>query len=406
MRYGDLDSLLPEDHPARMVWEYVEAMDLSELYDGIGSVEGSGGRPAIDPRILMALWLQATLEGVGSARALARMCERDVVYQWICGGVTVNHHTLADFRVSGGIEEVLDRLLSESVAALTWEGLVTLNRVAHDGMRTKASAGKGSLHGRESLERHLGEAEEQVRLLKEELESNPQKGTERERAARVRAMRERRERVQRARDELEKAKVSRRHGEKEKKNVRCSATDPESRIMKMAKGGFEPAYNVQFTADTETQVILGADVSQDAVDGGLLLPAMEQLERRYGRKPSQVLVDGGFLNNQAIDQLENEGTEVFAPPRRPLNSKRGRYERWRRDTETIAHWREKMGTEEAQSICRERARSIECVNAQMRNRGLRQLPVRGLKKVKSIVLWYALAHNLKKTMGLRMAMAT
>lgn len=398
MRFSDLDSLLPEDHPVRAVWEFVECLELSELYEAIEAVEGSAGRPATDPRIFMALWIQATLEGIGSARAVARLCERDIVYQWLCGGVSVNHHSLSDFRV--GHPEVLDRLLTESVAALVSEGLVRLNRVAHDGMRTRANAGKGSVGSADGLERHLLEAEEQVRALREELEANPQLGTEREKSARIRAARERRDRIKHAKDELEKAKKSRRHGEKEKKNVRCSVTDPECRVMRMADGGYVPAYNVQVTVDTETQVVLGVGVSQDGTDGGLLAPAVKQLEMRYGKKPRQVLVDGGFLNIRTIDQLESDGTEVFAPPRKPNNPDRGRYEPWRRDTEAVANWRKRMGTPEARSIYRERLR-VECVNAQIRNRGLRQLPVRGMEKARSIVLWMALAHNLTKALTLR-----
>jgi transposase len=404
MRYSDLDSLLPEDHPVRAVWEYVESLDLRDLYEGIGSVEGQAGRPATDPRVLMALWIQATLEGIGSARALARQCERDMVYQWICGGVSVNHHTLADFRV--GRMEVLDRLLSESVAALLSQGLVRMHRVAHDGLRTKANAGKGSFRGKESLERHLAQAREQVETLRQELKADPQMGTEREKAARTRAVRERQERVRRAREELEKAKKSRAHGKVEKENVSCSTTDPQARLMRMPSGGYAGAYNVQLTADTETQVILGVEVSQEGTDWGELGSAVKQLQRRYGRKPKEVLADGGFASIPDIHEMESQGIRVYAPPKKPTNPNRGKYEPWRRDSEAVAGWRRRMGTEEAKRIYRERASSIECVNAQMRNRGLRQFPVRGLQKVRAVTLWFALAHNLTKAIGLNPVHAT
>src|SRR6266540_1920479 len=146
LRPADLEGLLPAEHRARVVWQFVEGLDLGPLYAQVQAVEGHAGRPAIDPAILMALWLYATLEGVGSARAVARLCEEHDAYRWICGGVAVNYHTLADFRVDPG--EVLDELLSTSVAALMAEGLVDLQRVAHDGVKVRASAGAGSFrHG-------------------------------------------------------------------------------------------------------------------------------------------------------------------------------------------------------------------------------------------------------------------
>ena len=96
----NLDALLPEDHQARSVWAYVERLDLSALYAAIAAVEGRAGRPATDPRILLSLWVFATIEGVGSARALDRLCEEHVAFRWICGGVTMNHTTLAEFRTA------------------------------------------------------------------------------------------------------------------------------------------------------------------------------------------------------------------------------------------------------------------------------------------------------------------
>src|SRR5438128_7286299 len=134
MRICAFDSLIPEDHPVRVVWAYVERLDLSNLSAKIKAVEGRAGASATDPRILLTLWLYATLRGIGSARELARRCDPDtgeVPFQWICGGVTVNYHTLADFRVEH--TEVLDGLLTNSVAVLLEQELVSMARVAQDG---------------------------------------------------------------------------------------------------------------------------------------------------------------------------------------------------------------------------------------------------------------------------------
>src|SRR5258705_3062015 len=171
LRALDLEGVLADDHRARVVWDFVEGLDLRPLYETIKAVEGQAGRPPIDPAILMALWLYATLEGVGSARAVARLCEEHDAYRWVCGGVAVNYHTLADFRVGSGA--YLDEVLTTSVAALMAEGLVSLQRVAHDGVKVRASAGAGSFRRGARLERLVAEATAQVEALKREVHDDP-----------------------------------------------------------------------------------------------------------------------------------------------------------------------------------------------------------------------------------------
>jgi transposase len=241
-----LEGLLPEDHRARAVWEFVEGLDLSSLYEGIRSFEEQAGRPAIDPAILVALWIYATAEGVGSARALERLCNQHDAYRWICGGVEVGAHTLSDFRVAHG--SVLDALLTQSVAQLMAEGLVDLRRVAQDGLRVRASAGAASFRRRRRLREFLREAGEQVERLRRELDEDPAATSRREGAARKRAARERKRRVQQAltemgREEERRTQRASRRLREEKKESRVSTTDPEARVMRMADGGFRPAYN-------------------------------------------------------------------------------------------------------------------------------------------------------------------
>ena len=182
------DDLVPEDHQVRIVWAYVEGLDLSALLEPIRAVQGHAGAPPADPRVLMTLWLYATLRGIGSARELARRCDPEtgeVAFQWICGGVSMNYHTLADFRVAH--MELLDQFLTQGVAALRHEGLVDLERVAQDGMRVRASAGSCSFRRRKTLEDHLAEAEAHLEALKEELDSDSAAASRRQQAARKRA---------------------------------------------------------------------------------------------------------------------------------------------------------------------------------------------------------------------------
>ncbi len=406
MRAVDLEGLLPPDHKARVVWDYVEGLDLSRLYDAIEAVEGGPGRSATDPRILMALWLYATLEGVGSARALDRLTRKHDAYRWICGGVSVNYHTVSDFRVDHMV--LLDELLTTSVATLSAEGLVEMTRVAQDGMRVRASAGAASFRRKETLEQHLKDAEEQVAALRKELDEDPAATSRRQKAARERAAKERLRRVAAALKRIPEAEAKKKKKDKDK--ARVSTTDPEATVMKMGDGGFRPAFNAQYATDTPSQVIVGVEVIPLGSDQGLLAPMVEQLHSRYGYVPDEMLVDGGFVNLSGIEEVTERGCTVYAPvPKPSKESKRDPHSPLPTDSPIIASWRQRMGTDEAKAIYKERAPGAECVNAHARNRGLHQFLVRGWWKVRAVLLWQALAHNLMRAAHLRamrVAMAT
>jgi len=410
LRAVDLEATLGPDHGARDVWTFVESLDLSALYAEIGSVEGRAGRAAIDPKILMALWLYATVDGVGSAREIERLTQAHDAYRWICGGVNVNHHTLSDFRCAH--VEILDQLLTHSVAVLMEQGLVKLERVAQDGMRVRASAGAASFRRRSTLKRCMKQARAQVEALKREIEADPDASNRRRRAARERSAEDRQKRVAQALAELakiEKQKNKKRLPKKEKETEeehakrtepRASSTDPEARVMKMADGGFRPAYNVQFSTATDTQLIVGVDVCNIGSDLGQLSPMLAQVEQHYARRPAQWLVDGGYARHDAIEDADTHGTTVYTPVPKAKEAGRNPYEPLARDSTIIARWRERMGCSEAKEIYKQRAATAECVNAIARGRGLQQFVVRGLQKVKAVALWYALAHNLKRAVVL------
>jgi transposase len=400
LRPTDLEGLLPEDHRARSVWEFVSGLDLSPWYESIRSVEGEAGRPAIDPAILLSLWIYATLEGVGSARAVARLCEQHDAYRWICGGVSVSYRTLAAFRVSH--EERLDALLTESVVQLVEAGLVRLDRIAQDGMRVRASAGAASFRRRTRLRELEREVGQRVRLLRRELEDDPAASSRRVKAAREQAARDRRERVRKA---LAKVRQLGREKPAEKEEVRASTTDPEARVMKMADGGFRPAYNAQLATEVESQVVVGVEVSDAGSDMQQLVPMLDQLQERHGCTPREVLVDGGFASLDAIETAVARGCRPYAPPMKPRDGERNPYRPLPGDTPAVARWRRRMGTESAQRKYKDRAAAAECVNAQARNRGLLRLLVRGRRKARSVLLLYALAHNAMRSVALKQAAA-
>jgi transposase len=397
-----LEDLLTPEHHARVIWQFVQGLDLTPLLADIRAVEGRAGRPANDPQIWVALWLYATVEGVGSARALDWLCTHHHGFRWLCGGVSVNYHSLADFRV--GHLDFLDDLLTHSVAVLLEQNLVDLNRVAQDGMRVRASAGAASFRRRPTLEQCRQQAQEQVQRLRAELENDPAAGG-RQRQAQQRAARERDERVRRALERLPELEAKKKAGQKEK--ARASTTDPEATVMKMADGGYRPAYNVQFATATHGQVIVGLAVSTSGSDAGQMPPMVEQIRQRFGQVPDEYLADGGFVVHEDIETVSQPGSDVtvYAPVPKPRVDTVDRYAPHRRDTPAVAAWRQRMATPAAQAIYKDRAANAECVNALARQRGLCQFLVRGLAKVKAIGLWLAIAHNVLRAVSLRAAVA-
>jgi transposase len=392
------NDLLPEDHQARMVWQYVASLDITPLLKRIKAVEGRPGHPPIDPRILMSLWLYGTLRGIGSARELERRTVEDLPFQWLCGDVTVNYHTLADFRT--GHVEFLDRVLTHDVASLMEQDLVTLDRVAQDGMKVRASAGAASFRRRPTLEECLAEAKAQVAALKAELNGDAAASSNRQKAARQRAAEDRAARLQKALEQVSLVEAKKAADEKEK--ARASTTDPEARVMKMADGGYRPAYNVQLATDTASQIITGVEVTNSGGDQGQMAPMVEQHQQRYGRTPDEMLVDGGFVKKDDITAVSapQGTTKVYAPVQVSKTEKRDPHTPRPDDSPAVAEWRQRMATDEAKEIYKERASTAECVNAQARNRDLYQVRVRGGPKVRAVALWYVLAHNLVRMVTL------
>lgn len=404
-RASDLESLLAEDHRARLVWGYVVRQDLSRLFEAVKARGSQAGRAAIDPRILFALWLYATLEGVGSGREVSRLTQEHDAYRWICGGVSVNYHALNDFRADN--DKLMDELLTDNVAALAAVGAIRLERVAQDGMRVRAAAGAASFRRQASLEDHLSEASELVQAIKKQTQDDPGQAKRQAQAAKLRAAEEREERIRQALAQLPEVAAAKKRNGGKAEDARASSTDAEARVMKMGDGGFRPAYNVQFATTCEEQVIVGMDVVNAGSDMAQLGPMVEQVEQRLGQSPDEWLVDGGFPAHEQIDAVADK-TEVYAPVPEPRVKKDeqgnevapDKHQPKPDDSEAVAQWRQRMATAEAKDIYKQRAATAECVNAQARNRGLLRMPVRGLAKVRSVVGLFVLAHNLMRMVAL------
>lgn len=399
MRCASLDQLLDPEHQARVVWEAVCGLDLSRWLAEVRAVEGHVGRDATDPRLLVAIWVYATLDGVGSTRKLAELCEKHVAYQWLCGGVTVNHTMLSEFRSQHG--DKWEELLTQIVAGLLAAELVSMQCVAQDGMKVRASAGKSSFRRRASLEECLDQARQQVAALQLQADEEPTAVSKREQAARQRAARERAQRVEEALRNCEELQRQREASAKKScrkvNEARASTTDPEARVMQFSDGGYRPGYNVQFTTDTGSGVIVGVAVTNAGNDQEQLPPMLKQLEKRYGRKPERALVDGGFASREAIEQATAYGTAVYAPlkdAQKQLAAGKDPYAAKKGDTAAMLAWRERMKDASSQALYRLRCQTAEWVNAVCRNRGFWRMPLRGVKRCRIQATLYAITHDL------------
>jgi transposase len=396
------------DHGVRLVMSVVETLDLSRFHEPIKARAGQAGRDATDPQLLVALWLYGCTRGIGSARELARRCEDSAAFRWLCGGVTVNHRLLSDFRTDHA--SALDGLFTQVIASLVDKDIVRVSRVSQDGVRVRVSAGAASFRREERLQQLLQQARQHVEELGKQVDSPAYAAlSERQRASRKRAAADKLERLQQAIGQLPELKqrqteAARRagHGQRGEqiraRQPRVSTSDAEARVMKMPNGGFNPAVNVQLAADTESRAILAVEVSNEGSDNaGLSEPMRRQVEGRTGGKVNQQLIDGGYMRKDDIEAAHAEGVELFVPPKpargarnqgRELEPKRG-------DSEAVQAWKRRMGTEEGKEIYKERAATSETVNADLRSyRGLSQFTVRGLNKIKCVALWCALAYNL------------
>jgi len=388
-----LDEMLPADHQARTVWAVVEKLDLTPFQESLKARGSDPGRSATDPKLLVALWLYATVEGMGSGREIARLCECHDAFRWLCGGVPVNYHTLNDFRV--GHEKALDDLFTEVVAVLTHKGVVSVKRISQDGTKVRANAGGGSFRKEGKLREHLAAAKAQVEAVKKLADDARVSAVQR--AAQERAAREREERITAALAELPKIqedKIRSRDKKSMAKAPRASTTDPEARVMKMPDNGFRPAYNVQLAVDPGSRAIVGVDVVNARTDTKEAEPLREQVERRTGQKVEEHLVDGGYVQKDRIEQAEARGTKMYAPVPKARKDPRA-YEVKKTDGPGVAAWRQRMASEEGKAIYSHRGSTVETVNADLKMfRGLSRMVVRGLNRVRCQVLWSALAYNL------------
>lgn len=407
MKIFCIDDLIPKNHKARMVWEYVQSLDLSEFISEIKAVEGNRGRSATSPHLLLALWLYATIEGIVNGRVIEKYCSEHNAFMWLCGDVKVNYHTINDFRINN--KDRLNNLLTQSITIFLDAGLINVEDISQDGIRVRANAGTSSFRRKETIQDYLAASEEYIKSLEEYNFENLNETSKSQKAAELSKAREQQERIKKSAEEVNKIiktkeqaqkNGGRKFTEEKKQNIRVSITDPEARKMKMANGGYSPAYNVQLAADTHSKVIVGVEVTNSCVDTGLMASMHEQVIARTKIHPRSHLADGGFRDHKDLEKIKkiNPGCKTIVPVKNSHLEES--YIPKENESDATKEWRIYMGTIEAKEKYKDRASTSELVNAQARNRGLQQFVVRGVEKVLSTMLIFAMTHNMVEAWSL------
>lgn len=412
MHINSLDMLLPSDHKARDIWEFVDQMDTRACFANIKTFFGKTGRSATSPKILFALWLYSILDGNTSARKLDELCKNHNVYKWLAGGVSINRTMLAEFRAIDPM--IFEDLLTSCLAVMLQAGLINDTDFAQDGTRIKANAGFNSYRREEALQALKAEIKAYIKQLNAENIDCTNTHAKREKAKEARIANERLSRVEEALKTLEKERDlketnGKSYGEpptdEDLKNVRASTTDPDVRKMKMGDGGYRLAYNVQFATGLDSRTIYGVDVVTTLDPGTsprMMCKVHSRLEKLCMSPAENWIADAAFSAKEDVNVNAElfPSCRYFAPPkpRKGIDPKKHR----RSDSEAIKKWRDMIGTEEVEDLYKLRCSTAEFSNAQVKNQGLREFSVRGQFKVKGMAILHAIAQNVSRYLGLIM----
>lgn len=312
-----VDELIGPHHPARAIWNLTGQLELSGFRGKVTSTEGSVGRPAKDPRLLIAIWIYAYSEGISSARELERMMEHEPGLKWLTGMSVVNHHTLSDFRVEH--RKQLDEMFTQLLAILEKQGFIELDEVMHDGTKIRAHAGADAARREKTLNEHLERARRQVAALADPYDETVSK---RRQAAKERAARQQLERLEQAAKEL-KTLQSAKKDSKEKQAVRVNLTEPESRVMKHGDHAYAPSYNAQISTEASNKIIVGVELTNVGHDADALAPAMEKVKESCQRYPDRVVADGGYTNQETMIEMEDKKIEFIGSIRDKASAQAG-----------------------------------------------------------------------------------
>lgn len=409
-RQSCLDQLVPDDHKVRLIWDFVDEMDLSICLDGISSFYGGRGRPSIDPKILLTLWIYTIIDGNASARKLEELCLNHDVYKWICGGVSISRTVLAEFRSVN--PRKFEELLTNCLAVMLKNNLISDTDFAQDGTRIKANAGMNTFRRENSLKELQSELSEHIDFLRNEEKKAPNAYEKRKALEKTRRAIEKKDKIKVAIKNLEQYRCekiengTRNHNkptQKELEDVRVSTTDPEVRKMKMGDGGYRLAYNVQFATGLDSRVIYGVDVV-NTLDPGTAPRLMAQVNYRLqSLKMSEIkkwIADAAYSAKNDLITIANlfPNCLFFAPPKphKQIDPKK----HLKNDHAAVVTWRNLIGSNQINELYKKRCSTAEFSNMHVKNQALTEFFVRGLVKVKGKAFLHAISMNISRAIDL------
>ena len=418
---------LPKDHLAYFIDNVVDQLDLCEVF---ASYEGTKGQPPYHPQMMVKVWLYGYCVGIRSSRRLERALHEDVGFRMLSGNQQPDHWTLSEFRRRH--LSALSGLFLQTVRLAQQAELVKLGQVAIDGTKLKANASKHKAMSYGRMEKEEKRLREEIRQYFEEVEATDQAEQERygmkrgdELPGHLKTEKQRLDVIREAMAQLEEQARQKAAAEQQKRREKAAKegrtyhprkdpddaapspkaqrnfTDPDSRIMKNADKAFIQAYNAQAAVDVDSQIIVAAQLSNQAADGPHLVGMVEQVEQATGERPVEVLADAGYFSEDNVTTLEERGMSVLIPPERV------RHRQWRErcspsspppdDASVCERMSYRLKLPKNRERYRKREQSVEPVFGQIKEaRGLRQFLLRGLEKVSALWQLECAAHNLLK----------
>ena len=414
---ASLQDWLPKGHLAYFIGDTVDALDLKAFY---ARYEGGGARnQPFHPAMMVKVLVYGYATGVFSSRKIERRLHEDLAFRMLGAGNFPKHRTIRDFRALH-LKELSD--LFVQVVKLAQEmGLVKLGTVAIDGTKIKANASRHKAISYERMQQAEGELKAQIEALLERAKSTdaaeadePEVDIPAEilrREDRLKAITEARQRIeQRQRDaDIERGRspdderkprddegnpkggrYKREFGVPEPK-AQDNFTDPDSRIMKRAGGGFDASYNAQTVVDEQVKIIVAAELSNNAADVGQLVPMLEAVKVNTGKAPEQALADAGYRSE---DNLKSAPIEVVV-----ALGREGK-EHAEVDAQQYPHtaaMAAKLKTEQGHAAYRKRKWIAEPPTGWIKNvLGFRQFSMRGLHRVRAEWKLVCMALNLRR----------
>ena len=424
---ASLQDWLPKRHLAYFIGDTIDALDLKAFY---ARYEGGGSRnQPFHPSMMVKVLVFGYATGVFSSRKIERRLHEDLAFRMLGAGNFPKHRTIRDFRALH-LKELAD--LFVQVVKLAQEmGLVKLGTVAIDGTKIKANASRHKAMSYERMQQAETELKAQIEALLERAKTadaaeadEPEVDIPAEierRADRLKAITEARGRIEkrqrdadieRGRSPDDECKPSDEDGKPTggrykrefgvpEPTAQDNFTDPDSRIMKRAGGGFDASYNAQTAVDEEAQIIVAAELGNNAADVGQLVPMLGAVKANTGQTPKQTLADAGYRSEENFQALAGSGTDLVVAMGR--EGKRCAEVDAKKHPHTAA-MAAKLQTDAGKTAYRKRKWIAEPPNGWIKSvLGFRQFCLRGLHRVQAEFKLVCLALNLRRMGSLRTA---